>query len=208
MTTILDSFARDAEEAQRYLKLSLSGDPHALHQETQTNLCSFMQLLGRQLVHVPDTAPPEFVDSGLVMAAARHAGNDILDRVGEQQQQLIQRCLRDFKDPGERHYAEDVACSLVEELCAHWYVKKALEAYRDAAEEESDERDYIDQSVNDFKTIAKVYEDGITGNADGVKVLSWVAQNTNYISNLRAMLPEGADVPWFLREDWYKNHGL
>ena len=208
MTTVLDSFARDTEEAQHYLRLSLSGDPHALRQEAQTNLCSFMQLLGRQLVHVPGTTAPEFVNSGLVMAAARHAGNDILDRVGEEQQQLIQRCLRDFKDPDEHHYAEDVACSLVEELCAHWYVQRALEAYRDAAEEDSDERDYIDQSVNDFKTIAKVYKDGLTGNAGGVQALTWVAQNTNYISNLRAMLPEGAEVPWFLREDWYKNYGL
>jgi hypothetical protein len=203
MTTVLDSFVRDAEEAQHYLRLSLSGDPHALRQEAQTNLLSFMQLLGRQLVHVPGTTAPEFVNSGLVMTAARHAGNDILDRVGEQQQ-LIQRCLRDFKDPDERHYAEDVACSLVEELCAHWYVQRALEAYRDAAEEDSDERDYIDQSVNDFKTIAKVYADGLTGNADGVKMLSWVAHNTNYVSNLRAMLPEGAEVPWFMNVDNYR----
>jgi len=204
MTTVLDSFVRDVEEAQHYLRLSLSGDPHALRQEAQTNLLSFMQLLGRQLVHVPGTKAPEFVNSGLVMAAARHAGNDILDKVGEQQQQLIQRCLRDFKDPDEHHYAEDVACSLVEELCAHWYVQRALEAYRDAAEEDSDERDYIDQSVNDFKTIAKVYEEGITGNADGVKVLSWVAHNTNYVSNLRAMLPEGAEVPWFMDVNKYR----
>jgi hypothetical protein len=203
METVLDSFAKDMDDAQHYLKLSLREDPHALRQEAQTNLCSFMQLLGRQLVHVPGTTAPEFINSGLVMAAARHAGNDILDRVGEQQQ-LIQRCLRDFKDPDEHHYAEDVACSLVEELCAHWYVQRALEAYRDAAEEDSDERDYIDQSVNDFKTIAKVYADGLTGNADGVKVLSWVAHNTNYVSNLRAMLPEGAEVPWFMDVSKYR----
>jgi hypothetical protein len=203
METVLDSFVRDAEEAHRYLKLSLSGDPHALRQEAQTNLCSFMQLLGRQLVHVPGTKMPALHDQ-LVVDAARHAGNDILDKVGAEQQKLLQRCLQDFKDPDEHYHAEDVACSLVEELCAHWYVQKALEAYRDSTEEESDARDYLDRAVEDFKTIAKVYADGLTASADGVKVLSWVAHNTNYVSNLRAMLPEGAEVPWFMDVNKYR----
>jgi hypothetical protein len=144
----------------------------------------------------------------LVVDAARHAGNDILGKLGADQYHLIQRCLQDFKDPDERHYAEDVACSLVEELCAHWYVQRALEAYRDAAEEESDARDYLDRAVNDFAVIAKLYENGLVSKPEGVQALTWVAQNTNYISNLRAMLPEGTDAPWFLREDWYKNYGL
>ena len=207
METVLDSFVRDAEEAQHYLKLSLSGDPHALRQEAQTNLLSFMQLLGRQLVHVPGTKMPALHDQ-LVVDAARHAGNDILGKLGADQYHLIQRCLRDFADPDEHYYAEDVACSLVEELCAHWYVQRALEAYRDAAEEESDARDYLDRAVEDFKVIAKLYEQGLVSKPEGVQVLTWVEKNTNYISNLRAMLPEGAEVPWFLREDWYKNYGL
>jgi hypothetical protein len=207
METVLDSFVRDTEEAHRYLRLSLSGDPHALRQEAQTNLCSFMQLLGRQLVHVPGTKVPAMHDQ-FIVDAARHAGNDILGKLGADQYHLIQRCIQDFKDPGERHYAEDVACSLVEELCAHWYVQRALEAYRDSTEEESDARDYLDRAVEDFKVIAKLYENGLVGKPEGVQALTWVAQNTNYISNLRAMLPEGADVPWFLWEDWYKNHGL
>jgi len=207
METVLDSFVRDTEEALHYLKLALSGDPHALRQEAQTNLLSFMQLLGRQLVHVPGTKMPALHDQ-LVVDAARHAGNDILGKLGADQYHLIQRCLRDFADPDERHYAEDVACSLVEELCAHWYVQRALEAYRDAAEEESDARDYLDRAVEDFKVIAKLYENGLVSKPEGVQVLTWVEKNTNYTSNLRAMLPEGAEVPWFLREDWYKNYGL
>jgi hypothetical protein len=56
--------------------------------------------------------------------------------------------------------------------------------------------------------IAKLYEQGLVSKPEGVQVLTWVEKNTNYISNLRAMLPEGAEVPWFLREDWYKNYGL
>ena len=208
METVFDAFAKDMEDAQHYLRLSLSGDEHALRQETQTNLLTFMQLLGRQIAHVPGTLPPDFVSAGLVMAAARHAGNDILGKLGADQYHLIQRCLRDFKDPDERHYAEDVACSLVEELAAHWYMQCALEAYRDAADEESDEREYIDNAVNDFKVVAKLYEKGLVSKPEGIQALTWVAQNTNYVSNLRAMLPEGADVPWFLRDDWYKNYGL
>jgi hypothetical protein len=203
METVLDSFVRDTEEALRYLRLSLSGDQHALREETQSNLCTFMYLLGRQLVHVPGTQLPEIADK-LVIDAARHAGNDILRKVGDEQTRLLQKCIRAFKDPDDYHYAEDVACSLVEELAAHWYVQKALEAYASAAEEDSDERDRLDRAAADYRTVAKIYEDGLTGNPDGVKALSWVAHNTHYVSNLRAMLPEGTDAPWFFDVNKYR----
>lgn len=199
----------DVNIAVNELKESLRGDRYMLRESSQALGIWFLHALGKVLVQDPQRELPEF-EIKLIADAGRHAGNKVLEDVGSDLKKHLDSWRDDMRSAHDTDYAQDFACGLVDELMAHGYVQRALEAYLKAIDEDDDssDREILTRELENFKTIAKVFEDGVKGHENGIRALTWAAKNTHYVTNIRATLPEGVVVPWYLDPSWYENYGI
>lgn len=207
MTVTLDEAIKaDAENGLSVLRFTMQDDPHILREDTQSNAIVWLYLLGRALVQKIITAVPEF-ETRLIADIARHAGNSVLGMCGSEQLRQLARWSRDKADPVDRHSAEDVAVSFFQDLVTNWWTHQALEAYLAATDEDDPWRERLETEIDNFETISSQYRTGLLTSADGLRALTWVATNSRYAENTRAMLPEGVEVPYYLDPQWYRDHG-
>lgn len=204
---ITDSYVTETKENVRDLKEALRHDRHMLRQDSQELAIAMLASMGRAIVHGGDVESMPF-DIATITDAARHAGNKVLEGVGDDQKRRLAGWRKDMRSKMDRHYAEDFACSLVDDLLAHWYIQTALEVYLADIPEDDEDREMLEREFENFKTIARVYMDGLQSNENGIRALTWAARNTHYVTNHRAMLPEGAVPPWFIDPVWYENYGI
>lgn len=173
-------------------EMMLDNDPYALRNETQETLVSLFRAIGKLLAQDPTSTLPELSDA-LIIDASRHSGNNVLANVGSDQQYQI----RQFVDSGNTDYAKTIAMSFLLSLVDNWYTQLALSAYRDAAEEYSDEHERRQKAADDFQTVAKVYHDGLL-NDGGMRALLLAARHTDTVSSICGAIHPSLTVPWFL----------
>jgi hypothetical protein len=182
-------------------EMMLDNDPYALRHETQETLVSLFRAIGKMLAHDPTATIPE-LDDNLIIDAARHSGNNVLSNVGSDQQYQI----RQFADSGNTDYAKTIATSFLLSLVDNWYTQLALSAYRDTAEEDSDERDRLQKAVEDFQRIAKLYHSGLVNDFVGMRALLLAATTTDAVPTLCRDVHESITVPWFLNIAEYNKY--
>lgn len=204
METMLNFVESEVKYGFQCLTDALTGDRHMLREGTQQNGVSFLFSLGRSLVYNSQRPLPD-LEPRLVVEALRHAGNNVL---GRDDHRKLDQWRSDMTSKYGRDEAEDLACGLIDEMLAHRYVGQAAQAYLDALDEDDQWREPLERELETFRTIAKVYEDGVKSHPNGIRALTWAYRSTNFVKNQRAMLPEGAEVPWYLDPTWYENYGM
>lgn len=205
----LAMFADELARSVQYLRDSLREDRNMLHYGTQQTAASFLASLGKVLIY---GGPLDWGQLGFpaqtIVDALRHAGNNVLGQVGDDQRRQLDGWDLDMRSEFSRDAAEDMACGLIDELEAHRAVVAAGQAYLDGLDEDDQWRESLARELENFRTIAKVYEDGVKSHPNGIRALTWAYRSTNFVKNQRALLPEGAEVPWYLDPTWYENYGM
>ena len=192
------------------LRDTLRTDTNMLRNDTQQNAASFLFVLGRALVYGgPLDREKLGFPTRTIVDALRHAGNNVLDRVGDDQKRYLAMWGDDMVSDFARDYAEDMACGLIEEMLAHLFVQTAGQAYLDELEEnEEDGYEALQRELQNFNDIAKAYEEGLRSHLNGVKAITWAYRHTNFVKNLRESWPATQPVPWYLEPSWYEHYGL
>lgn len=187
------------------LEAALKLDPLMLGEEARQNGASLLLSVGRACSRgAKPSELPEFTARQLV-DALRYAGNRVL---GLDDAAAAAAWEADMRSEFMRDYAESFACGLIDELMAHRDIEIGARVYFDALTEDDDWREPLERELANFRVIAKAYEDKIEANPDCIRALTWAYRFTNFVKNLRALLPEGAKVPWYIDPVWYENYGI
>lgn len=187
------------------LESSLRSDPLMLRDEARQNGASLLLSIGRACTYGAKPSELPAFTARQVTDALRHAGNHVL---GLDERRAAAAWEADMREADDRDYAEAFACGLIDELLAHRDVETGARAYFDALAEDDEWREPLERELANFRIIAKAYEDKIEMNPDCIRALTWAYRATCAVKNHRAMLPEGAKVPWYLDPTWYENYGI
>lgn len=196
--TSADEWQEDLAETLKAYREAHLWDRHDLHEPTQRLMTDFLVKIGRLVLHKVEFELPELAVHQL-QDAARHFGNDILGKVGDDQRRQLAQILVDSNNPSRREYAADCACGVVDTAMTIWYADQALRAYRQKAESEDDEDlvEQIERAREDLEQACSNYYTGLQ-TADGFEMLQWAAKVDTSISNQRVRLPAGTEIPWWL----------